>query len=151
MITPSTALSYLPPWDISQLVNDIARDADATNPATGNFDGFVTPGCGGIIQLALDKDYELTGFLLSNDVNVGAEGVSTFLLRYFDSAGNLISTSQTYSAPAGYRTPNKYTFTTVPAVRRVDMEVLSCQASLNRIEIREVEFVGSPSTSSVAT
>lgn len=136
-IHPSTDLSSVGSWSIDQIADGITDDSSP-------FNGFVSQAQSGIISLALDKDYDLSAFVLWNDVNVTGEGISQFQLNFYDSNSSLLSTSGVFTGPVLQRDPATYTFGQVDAVRRVDLVVLSCNVGrhFTRIEIREVGFQG---------
>lgn len=137
-IIPSTSLQHLSPWTLDQINDGLAVDAD-TQP----FNGFVSEESSGTITLDLVGDFDLNGFILSNDVNVLSEGIKDFRLDFYDSANALIVSSAVLVAPVRQSTPQTYTFAVVPGASKVDLVVLNCHpTTLNRIEIREVAFLG---------
>ncbi len=142
-IIPSTTLIPVAPFSLNQINDGITSDAPP-------FNGFASNIPSGTITLDLVGDYNLTSFILWNDINVLAEGISQFRLDFFDSSNNLIPVSftNTFLAPIGQVAPATYNFSqAVPNVSRVDLVVLSSNIGVfNRIEIREVEFTGSPAS-----
>jgi hypothetical protein len=108
----------------------------------------------GIITLDLTGVFDLRSFTLWNDINVRAEGVSSFQLEFFNTSDESITTSPEYSAVSQVL-PQTYTFgSEILGVSKVDLIVLSLidlPESLGRvgIEIREVAFNGTPSPSPV--
>jgi hypothetical protein len=124
-------------------INQIA-DSD-----TSNFNGWAgADGLVGTIKLDLLATYDITGFLLWNDINVLREGVGDFQLHFYDASDTLISSSLRYTAPISNFDAGSYSFATVQGVSRVDLEVLTLLTGgvCCRIEIREVAFNGEPSS-----
>ena len=142
-ITPSTdlptlTLDGLRSYPISELVDGI------TEPGYPG-SGFGSTESSGIITLAFAQDWNLSGLILWNDINVSLEGIKDFRLDFYSRSGSLISSSQDYIAPLGQVEEEYYLFETVLGVRSVDLVVLNSQPyTLNRIEIREVAFLGDP-------
>jgi hypothetical protein len=118
-------------------INEIADDD------TSNLNGFAgQTGVTGIITLDLLGVLDLDSFTLFNDVNVLAEGVEMFLLRFFNAADEVISTTGTLTAPVGQFEGETYVFPgTVLGVSKVEFEVLTLLNG-SRIEVREVQFNG---------
>jgi hypothetical protein len=115
---------------------DINQVADNS---TDDFNGWAgQSGLLGTIKLDLLGTFDLTEFLLWNDVNVFAEGVRTFRLHFFDASDQLLGSTATLAAISQFPA-QAYSLGTVAGVSRVDMEVLSASG---RIEIREVAFNG---------
>ena len=147
-IVPTTTLSScvecLPGrvWLITEITDGITADLPPL------FNGFAgETGRIGTIHLDLVGTFNLSSFLLWNDINVVHEGVETFRLHFFDEANVLISSSPIYFAPVSQLSAGQYDFaSTVLGVGRVDLDVLSNLASVHgeRIEIREVAFYGEP-------
>jgi hypothetical protein len=145
-IVPSTAIGpcieCLPGrvWLIGEITDGITADVGP------NFNGFSgETGVVGTIHLDLVGTFDLSGFLLWNDVNVNHEGVETFRLDFFNEANVLISSSPIYAAPVSQLAAGQYDFaSTVLGVGSVDLVVLSNLPSAfgERIEIREVAFEG---------
>jgi hypothetical protein len=134
-----TATTDMPACDIATCAGfglDINEIADNN---TDNFNGWAgQTGLLGTIKLDLLGTFDLTEFLLWNDVNVFAEGVRTFQLHFFDASDQLLSSTATLSAISQF--PEQvYNLGTVGGVSRVDMQVLSASG---RIEIREIAFNG---------
>jgi len=137
-IVPSTTLESVSPWTINQIADGLAVDGD-TDP----LNGFVSDASSGTITLDLVGDFDLNGFILSNDVNVLSEGIKDFRLDFYDSANALITSSAILVGPLGQSAPQIYTFAVVHGVSKVNLVVLNCHpTTLNRIEIREVAFLG---------
>lgn len=115
---------------------DINQVADNS---TANLNGWAgQTGLLGTIKLDLLGSFDLTSFLLWNDVNVSAEGVRSFQLHFFDAADQLLGSTGTLAAIS--QVPAQvYAFGTVSGVSRVDLQVLG---AAGRIEIREVAFNG---------
>lgn len=129
-------------WLITEITDGITADA---GPLYNGFAG--TTGEIGTIHLDLVGTFNLSSFLLWNDINIVHEGVETFQLRFFDAADSLISISPVFFAPVSQLDAGQFNFaSTVFGVGRVDLEVLSNLPSVNgqRIEIREVAFIGEP-------
>ena len=144
-ITPSTALVPVGGFPLSEIVDGI------TNSDTN---GFVSNSVG-VISFSFDQDYNLSSFILWNDVDVQAEGIDDFQLRFFDAGDNqiIVPFSTDYTGPVGQSAPEEYVFSSsVSGVRRVDLEVLSTQFNfpgpVPRTEIREVDFGVVPEPSS---
>lgn len=144
-ITPSTTLTAVGGFPLSEIVDGIT--GSDTN-------GFVSNSVG-IISFTFDQDYDLSSFILWNDVDVQAEGIDDFELRFFDAGNSQISVpfSTGYTGPVGQVAPEEYVFSSsVSGVRRVDLEVLTTQFNfpgpVPRIEIREVDFGVIPEPSS---
>lgn len=153
-IIPSTTLKTLilpkhPPFTINQL-NDGITDPHYT-PKFG-VNGFASTESKGTITFDFVKEFDLSSFILWNDVNVEQEGIKDFHLEFFDKSNNLISRYFPKSAaPLGQKEETKYAFDKViPAVSRANLVVSdSYNGTYNRIEIREVKFTGTPSAKSV--
>ncbi len=141
-ITASTSVTPCAESVCAGLGTDINQIADGD---TSNLNGFAgNTGDTGTIRLDFDRPYNLDSFTLWNDVNVSAEGVGTFQLRFFDDGGTLIDSSAVLTAPVGQVAGEVYAFSsTLLNVARVDLDVLSLLNN-TRIEIREVAFTGQP-------
>jgi hypothetical protein len=147
-IIPSTNLPSVGSFPINQIADGITKDGlFPTFP--GSFNGFVSPTATGIITLDLVGEFNLSSFILWNDINVFQEGIKDFRLNFFTSSNSLIPVnfSTNFTAPITQVEAEEYVFgEVVPGVSRVDLVVLSSQQSsgINRIEIREVAFTGDP-------
>ena len=149
-IIPSTNLPSLGSFPINQIADGITRDGlFPTFP--GPFNGFASPAATGTITLDLVGEFNLSSFILWNDINVFQEGIKDFRLNFFTSSNSLIpiNFSTNFTAPITQVEAEEYVFgEVVPGVSRVDLVVLSSQESslggINRIEIREVAFTGVP-------
>jgi len=148
-IIPSTNLPSLDPFPINQIADGITKDGlFPTSP--GPFNGFASPAATGIITLDLVGKFNLSSFILWNDINVFQEGIKDFRLNFFTSSNSLIPVnfSSNFTAPITQVEAEEYVFgEVVSGVSRVDLVVLSSQESslgFNRIEIREVAFTGDP-------
>jgi hypothetical protein len=149
-IIPSTNLPSLGSFPINQIADGITRDGlFPTFP--GPFNGFASPAATGTITLDLVGEFNLSSFILWNDINVFQEGIKDFRLNFFTSSNSLIpiNFSTNFTAPITQVEAEEYVFgEVVPGVSRVDLVVLSSQESslggINRIEIREVAFTGDP-------
>lgn len=136
-ITPTTALPTAGNFTIDQIADGITGDASP-------FNGFASPSASGTITLNLDQSYDLSGFILWNDINVLAEGIAHFRLDFFDSGLAPLGSTGVYLAPNGQVAPATFNFATVRNVARVDLVVLdSNRGTFERIEIREVAFLAS--------
>ena len=148
-IIPSTNLPSVSSFPINQIADGITKDGlFPTFP--GPFNGFGSPAATGIITLDLVGEFNLSSFILWNDVNVFQEGIKDFRLNFFTSSNSLIpiNFSTNFTAPITQVEAEEYVFgEVVPGVSRVDLVVLSSQQSslgFNQIEIREVAFTGDP-------
>lgn len=132
-ITPSTTLGQYLGFAIGQMADGITADS----PFNGYASGFgVTSGR---ITLALDQAYDLSSFVLWNDINVLNEGVRSFRLTFEDAAGASLGSTGVLNA-VSLLAPQTYTFAaTVQGVKTVQMDVLTSNL---QIEIREVAFNG---------
>jgi len=94
----------------------------------------------------LRRPCALASFVLWNDVNVSAEGINNFSLRFHDAADALIATAPVLTGPVGQLAPQTYTFASVvTGVSKVNLDVLSSNIGVvEHIEIREVAFNGIP-------
>ncbi len=100
----------------------------------------------GTITITLDQPYDLTAFYLWNDINVRAEGVERFSLRFFDAAGNVIGSDISNQVTAAGQVAPKIVNFSKQGVKRVAMTVHSVRATtgIRRVEIREIGFQGRP-------
>lgn len=131
-----TASTTIPSW--GGFTIDQICDGILTVP--GWYNGFaVNPGIVGTIHLELTTPQALGDFVLWNDVNVAAEGISQFRLDFFDAANLPLGSTPVFVGPIGQTAPAIYPFPTVEDVKRVDLVVLSLNPS-PRLEIREVAF-----------
>jgi hypothetical protein len=123
------------------------NDNITTNGPHNGFQGVDQPNPAhiGTITFTLDKSYDLDQAWLWNDINVRAEGVDRYILRFFDASNNLISTSGPLSTVAGQVAPH-ITPLNVSGVKKVEMVIQSVLIRPNtfarRVEIREVAFNG---------
>jgi hypothetical protein len=129
--------------------------ADGNNSDAAPFNGFQgADGATGTITFMLNEDYDLTSFHLWNDINVRAEGVGSYTLKFYDSANALVGTAGPFTTTAGQIAPHVNTFPSIGKVRKVEMEIQSVQQKPNtfarRVEIREVAFDGVKSPVTVA-
>lgn len=147
-ITPSTTLaSSGAGYTINQIADGITSDASP-------FNGFAAvPGQVGTIRLDLDAVYDLTSFVLWNDINVFAEGVSTFRLEFFDAANVSLGVTPVLTAATSVVAAQTFSLGSgVAGVKRVDLIVLTLNPSSccgPRLEIREVAFNGDVPTPAV--
>lgn len=123
------------------------NDNVTTNGPHNGFQGVDQPNPAhiGTITFTLDKSYDLDQAWLWNDINVRAEGVDRYILRFFDASNNLIQTSGPLSTVAGQVLPH-VTPLSVSGVKKVEMVIQSVLVRPNtfarRVEIREVAFNG---------
>jgi hypothetical protein len=139
-IIPSTTL---PPQTIGNFTFTIDQIADGI---TSNLNGFASTAATGTITLDLVGEFNLNSFILWNDVNVLAEGIENFQLKFFNSSNDLTESSNTLVGPLGQFEGEEYVFDEVVRnVSRVDLVVLSSYPGFGSdIEIREVAFTGTP-------
>lgn len=132
-ITASTTVPSQGGFTIDQICDGILT-------VPGWYNGFaVNPGIVGTIHLEFPTPQALGDFVLWNDVNVGAEGISQFRLDFFDAANLPLGSTPILVGPIGQTAPSIYPFTLVEGVKRVDLVVLTLNPS-PRLEIREVAF-----------
>jgi hypothetical protein len=135
-IIPSTTLlpfTFGKTFVISEINDGIVSDAAPFNGFAANYT------LKGRITLGLDAVYDITSFLLHNDINIQAQGVRSFTLTFQDVLGNDILKTDTLFASSRFE-PFEYTFGAgVKGVKTVQLDVLT---SLFQIEIREVQFNG---------
>ncbi len=139
-ITATTDLPlYAPAYPVSALVDGITAENNALN-------GFAANVGVGLVTLTFDQSYDLSSFVLWNDVNVFMEGIKDFKLHFYDAGGDLISSTSTLTGPVGQLLPQTYTFdSTVLGVKSVGLDVASSNIGVvTHIEIREVAFNGVP-------
>ena len=151
-IDPSTDMRESNRFPLEQINDGITSDVEPYN-------GFETNNQSGTISFALDKDYDVSAFILWNDINVRLEGVKTFDLAFFDANNQLISrvekqktgtTKDAVGRDLGLVDAQRFEFPTVKNVKRVDLIVTSVFTTyhrnpIKRIEIREIEFEGTAS------
>ena len=135
-IIPRTSLTVLietgHAWSITQI-------NDGTTEDLSPYNGFVSSHTEGSITLELVDEYDLTTFLLWNDVNVSKEGVRQFRLEFYDKSDTIISESQIYTANSQINA-NEFVFDNiVKGVKKVNLIILTAS---HQIEIRELEFIG---------
>lgn len=135
-ITASTALGQYLYFSIDQMTDGITADS----PFNGYASGFGV--VSGRITLTLNQSYNLSSFVLWNDVNVLNEGVRSFTLKFEDASGASLGGTGTLTAVSQFA-PQTYSFaSTVNGAKTVHMDVLT---SSLQIEIREVAFNGTVS------
>jgi len=151
-LTPSTNLQQNSRFNLSQINDGINSDAPPYN-------GFQARVPTGAVSFELDKAYDVSAFLLWNDINVRLEGIQTFRLDFFDKSGREIyklpETETKFVQRAdgkryGYKDVQRFEFSVVKKVSRIDLivtSVFSDSGVTHRpwIEIREIEFEGTPS------
>lgn len=141
--TATTTMPAQSGFPVSMINDGITGTASSLN-------GFASDTLG-VISLSFNQAYDLRSFILWNDIVVNNEGIDDFVLRFYDSSDDLISTpaSTGYVGPVGQVAPEEYIFSSsVQGVRRVELQVLSGQFSPTRSEIREVDFGVVPEPSS---
>lgn len=139
-ITATTDLPlYAPAFPVSAMVDGITAENNALN-------GFAANVGVGLVTLTFDQSYDLSSFVLWNDVNVFMEGIKDFKLHFYDAGGDLISSTSTLTGPVGQLLPQTYTFdSTVLGVKSVGLDVASSNVGVvTHIEIRELAFNGVP-------
>lgn len=143
MITATTDIATCDPLICLGLGLDISDIVDGDTSELNGFAG--EEDALGIIDLDLIGDFTLSSFTLWNDINIRAEGVETFLLRFFSPNQELVDTTGTLTAPEGQAAGEVYdlSFLGDAVISRVELEVLTVLNS-TRIEIREVAFDGEP-------
>lgn len=142
-ITPSTSLGQYIYFALNQINDGIVSDAPPFNGYASGF-GAVS----GRITLALDQPYDLSSFVLWNDINISAEGVRSFKLVFEDAGGGALGSTGTYTAVSQFA-PQTYSFASVVSgVKTVHLDVLT---SSLQIEIRELAFNGTPAVPEPAT
>ncbi|GGA19516.1 hypothetical protein [Okeania sp. KiyG1] len=146
-ITPTTNLQSIGSFTIDEIADGIT--ADGLFPSfPGPFNGFASNASSGTITLELNGEFNLNSFILWNDINVFEEGIKDFRLDFFNDSNGLIASSPTFLAPITQVDPREYVFNNlILGVSKVDLVVLNSNQSslgINRIEIREVAFTGSP-------
>ena len=135
-IIPSTDLTVLIEtgytWGLTQINDGITEDLSPYN-------GFVSSQTEGTITLELVDEYDLSKFLLWNDVNVSKEGIRQFRLEFYNKLDTIISESQTFTANSQLNA-NEFVFDNIViGVKKVNLIIL---AASHQIEIRELEFIG---------
>ena len=136
-ITPSTSLGQYLYFALGQINDGVTSDASPFNGYASGF-GAVS----GRITLTLDQAYDLSSFVLWNDINVLNEGVRSFNLVLEDANGAWLGTAGTYTAVSQFA-PQTYSFASVVSgVKTVHLDVLT---SSLQIEIRELAFNGTAS------
>jgi hypothetical protein len=147
-ITASTSIPLGFPaearFGVAEMTNNVTSDAEPYRGFVGGEERL------GIINFTLDKPYNLTAFHLFNDVNVSAEGVKDFTLKFYNAANTQVGGPLSFSTVQGQGNQQNYTFPQVAGVTRAEMKVDSIYMNTNyrRIEIREVSFTGDPTASS---
>lgn len=99
----------------------------------------------GTITFTFDQAYDLDAAYLWNDINVRAEGVGSYTLRFYDASNTLVGSVGPLTAAPGLVLPN-VTALSVGNVKKVEMVVHNILNLPNtyarRVEIREVAFNG---------
>ena len=127
----------------------LAQIADGNISDVYPFNGFAgADNATGTITFGLNTDYDLTSFHLWNDMNVLAEGVGNYSLKFYNVANVLVGSAGPYSTTAGLVAPHVNNFPMIGNVRKVELVVNSIQSlpntAVKRVEIREVAFNGDP-------
>lgn len=136
-ITASTTMTP-GAFPLNQIVDGITAD-------TPPFNGFTSPQTAGTITFDFASSYNLSSFILHNDINVLAEGIRDFRLDFFDNLDQQIVTpfSTNYTGPQGQFAGEEYIFNSpVLNVSRVDLVIFNTNigGASTQVEIREVEF-----------
>ena len=152
-VTATTTLNHSSPYSIDQISDGISADCAPT------CNGFTTDSKTGTISFSFDQPHDIDGIKIWNDVAVRKEGIKTFELE-FKNAANTISSSHMFEAVSGQAEAQTFKFPKVQNVTSVNLIVLSSlledgptsttRTYRERIEVREVGFIGSPSAA-VAT
>ena len=141
-ISASTDLVELNAFKVNQISDGIWEDREPYN-------GFATEEKRGVINLGFNQAYDINGFKLWNDINIGNEGIASFQLE-FQNADGLVLKSKEFAAVGGISGPQIFTFPDVDDVIEVNLAVINSLkdgASFERIEVREIAFSGTPSNS----
>lgn len=125
-------------FPLNQIVDGITAD-------NYPFNGFTSPQTAGTITFNFVSSYNLSSFILHNDINVFAEGIRDFRLDFFDNLNQQIATpfSTNYTGPQGQLAGEEYIFnSSVLNVSRVDLVIFNTNigGASTQVEIREVEF-----------
>ncbi len=131
-ITPTTSLVHLSSWTLDKIADGVTNDYVFPDG------GFVSTSTSGTVHLTFNQNFNLTSFVLWNDVNIGDQGVRTFRLDFFNEVGMLLSSTSTLNA-ISILDQQIYAFSAVQNVKKVDFVILT---SAYQIEIREVSFNG---------
>lgn len=130
-ITPTTELPQFAWFDISQIVDGITSDIRPYN-------GFAADGVTeGQINFAFSSSYNISGFTLWNDINIGNTNVGDFTLSLIDSNNNIVG-QRSYTTIRNIFAGQYFDFgTTFTDVSSVKLDIMN---ALVQIEIREVAF-----------
>jgi hypothetical protein len=132
-ITPTTTMGQYSYFSLNQINDGISNDS----PLNGYASGFGV--VSGRITLTLDQAYDLSSFMLWNDVNISNEGVRSFKLVFEGAGGDELGSTGTFTAVSQFA-PQTYTFgSLMTGVKTVHLDVLT---SSLQIEIRELAFNG---------
>jgi hypothetical protein len=118
-------------WSVDKLADGITVDLPSP------FAGFVSASQAGTVRLDFNSSYDLTNFILFNDVNVGAQGIHNFRLDFFNSADTFLG-DFSGEAFGGIHSAQEYTISAFD-VSRVDLVIIDSHL---QIEVREVQFNG---------
>lgn len=128
-------------YTLPQIADTISSDASPFNGFQG------AQNTTGTISFTLDQAYDLTQFHLWNDINVRAEGVGRYQLKFYDPSNALVGTQGPFSTIPG-QVPAHINNFSISNVKRVELEVLTIQnvpsTFSTRVEIREVAMQGTP-------
>ena len=166
MTVPAAAQNIMGPTKIISVTSTIPNgnpafpltqinDGITTNGPHNGFQGVNQPNPLhiGTITFTLDQSYDLDAAYLWNDINVRAEGVRSYSLKFYDASNTPITTVGPISTVAGQLAPI-ITPLSVGNVKKVEMVIHSVQALPNtyarRVEIREVAFNGIKSESPIS-
>ena len=157
MATPGSAQNIIGPSQITAVTSTIPggnnsfplpQIADTISSDASPFNGFQgAQNTTGTISFTLDQAYDLTQFYLWNDINVRAEGVGQYQLKFYDPSNALVGTQGPFATVPG-QVPAHITNFAINNVKRVELEVLTIQnvpaTFSTRVEIREVAMQGAP-------
>lgn len=123
-----------------QLIDGIDAETDVAP-----YNGLALNTTDDAIDFPLLGEFTLTGFRLSNDINVGTGGVKDFDLLFYDFNGFVIGHLQNvFTAANGTVASQLFTFAPIAGVKTVRLDVLNNHpGSPGQIRIREVSFEGS--------
>ncbi len=143
--------STIPGGSPTYVLGQINDNSTVNGPVHNGFQG--AQNTTGIITFTLDQDYDLDAAHLWNDINVRAEGVGTYSLKFYNAAGSQVGGTVGPITTVAGQVPAQITGLSVSGVRKVEMIIHSIQAKPNtfsqRVEIREVAFNGKPTPKTV--
>ncbi len=143
--------STIPPGSSTFNLGQINDNSTINGPGHNGFQG--AQNTTGMITFTLDQAYDLDAAHLWNDINVRAEGVGTYSLKFYDPAGNPVGSTVGPITTVPGQVPAQITGLSVSNVKKVEMIIHSIQNKPNtfsqRVEIREVAFNGKPTPKTV--